>query len=102
MYLYKTVTYVIINQLDFIFNIRQEHEMGRACSTYGEKSNACRILVEKPEGKRPIGRTRCKWEDNITMDFRVTEWAYVGWIHLAQNRDQWNSRVNTTKNLRVP
>jgi hypothetical protein len=49
--------------------------------------NACRILVGKLEGKRPIGRPKCKWEDNITMDLKVIEWGYVGWIYLAQNRD---------------
>jgi hypothetical protein len=44
--------------------------MGRACSTHGEKRNACRILVGKPEGKTPLGRPRCRWEDNIKMDLR--------------------------------
>jgi hypothetical protein len=44
--------------------------MGRACSMHGEKRNACRILVVKPEGKRPLKRTRCRWEDNIKVDLR--------------------------------
>jgi hypothetical protein len=45
-------------------------EMSGACSTYGEKRNACRILLGKPEGKRPLGRPRCRWDDNIKMDIR--------------------------------
>jgi hypothetical protein len=44
--------------------------MGRACSTYGERRGAYRVLVRKPEGKRPLGRSRCRWEDNIKMDFQ--------------------------------
>jgi hypothetical protein len=52
----------------------------------------------KPEGKRPCGRTRRRWEDNIKMDYREIEWEGVGWMHLAQDRDQWRAVVN----LRVP
>jgi hypothetical protein len=55
----------------------------------GAKRNACRILVGKPEGKRPLGRPRCKWEDNIKMDFRDKGWGGMGWIELVQDRDQW-------------
>jgi hypothetical protein len=57
--------------------------MGRACSTNGEKRNACRILVGKPEGKRLLERPRCRWVDNIKIDLRVIEWDGMGWIDLA-------------------
>jgi hypothetical protein len=68
----------------------------------GEKTNANRILVGKPEGKRPIGRPRCRWEDNIIMDHREIGWGGMDWIDLAQDRDQWRALVNTVMNLRVP
>jgi hypothetical protein len=57
--------------------------MGRACSTNGEKRDACRILVGKPEGKSPLGRHRLRWEDNIKMDFREIIRGGMNWIHLA-------------------
>jgi hypothetical protein len=80
----------------------KEDEMGGACSTNGEKSNAYRILVGKPEGKRPLGRSRRRWEDNIRMYLRKIGWGGKDWIDLAQDRDQWRVLVNTVMNLRVP
>jgi hypothetical protein len=68
----------------------------------GEKRNACRILVEKLEGKKQLGRRRCRWEDNIRMDLREIGWGGMDWIDLAQDRDQWRALVNTVMNLRVP
>jgi hypothetical protein len=53
-----------------------------------ERRNACRILVGKPEGKRPLGRLRRKWVDNIKMYLREIGWGGMDWIDLAQNRDQ--------------
>jgi hypothetical protein len=76
--------------------------MGRACSRYGEKRNAYRILVGKPEEKRPLGRPRRRWADNIKMDFREIGWVDMNWIDLTQDRDQWRALVNTEMNLRVP
>jgi hypothetical protein len=76
--------------------------MGGACSTHGEKRNAYRILVGKPERKRPLGRTRRRWEDNIRMDLREIGWGDMDWIDLAQDRHQWRALVNTVMNLRVP
>jgi hypothetical protein len=53
----------------------------------GEKRNACRILVAKPEGKRPLGRSRSRWEDNNKMDFRERGWGNMDWINLVRDRD---------------
>jgi hypothetical protein len=60
------------------------------------------ILVGKPEGKRPLGRARRRWVDNIKMDLREIGWDGVDWIDLAQDRDRWRAHVNTVMNLRVP
>jgi hypothetical protein len=68
----------------------------------GEKRNVYRILVGKPEGKRPLGRPRRRWVDNIEMDLRDIGWDGVDWIDLAQDRDQWRALANTTMNLRFP
>jgi hypothetical protein len=68
----------------------------------GEKKNAYRILVGNPEGKRPLGRPRCRWEDNIKMDLKEIGWGGMDWIDLAQDRDQWRALVNTVMNLLVP
>jgi hypothetical protein len=61
-----------------------------------------RILVGKPEGKRPLGRPRRRWVDNIKIDVREIVWDGMDWIDLAQDRDQWRALVNTVMNLRVP
>jgi hypothetical protein len=61
-----------------------------------------RILVVKPEGKRPLGRPRRRWVDNIKRDLREIGWGGMDWIDLAQDRDQWRAVVNTIMNLRVP
>jgi hypothetical protein len=66
----------------------KEDVMRRACSTNWEKLNACRILVGKPEGKRPLGRPRRRWVDNIKMYLREIGWGGMDWIGLAQDRDQ--------------
>jgi hypothetical protein len=68
----------------------------------GERRNAYRILVGKPEGKRTLGRPRCRWVDNIKMELRGIGWDGIDWIELAQDRDQWRALVNTVMNLRVP
>jgi hypothetical protein len=60
------------------------------------------IMVGKKEGKRPLGRTRRKWADNIKMNTRDIGWSDMDWIDLTQDRDQWRALVNTVMNLRVP
>jgi hypothetical protein len=76
--------------------------MGRACSTHGAKKKACRILVGRPEGKRPLGRPRRRWEDNVKLDLRQVGCGGMDWFDLAQDRDQWSALVNTVMNLLVP
>jgi hypothetical protein len=68
----------------------------------GEKRNAYRISVGKPEGKRQLGRQGCRWVDNIKIDLRDTGRGGMDWIDLAQDRDQWRALVNTVLNLWVP
>jgi hypothetical protein len=67
-----------------------------------EKRNAYRMLVVKPEGKRPLGRPRRRWLDNIKIDLREIGWGGLDWIDLAQDRDLWRVIMNTVMNLRVP
>jgi hypothetical protein len=67
-----------------------------------EKRNAYRLLVGKPEGKRPLGRPRRRWVDNIRMGLREVGWGDVGWIGLAQGRNRWRALVNSVLNLQVP
>jgi hypothetical protein len=67
----------------------------------GETRNAYRMLVGKPEGKRPLGRPRRRLVDKIKIDHREIGWDGVDWIELAQDRDQWRALVNTVMNLRV-
>jgi hypothetical protein len=64
--------------------------------------NAYKVLVGKPEGKRPLGRSRHRWEDNIIMDLREMGWEGVDWIHLAQDWNQWRAVVNRVINLLFP
>jgi hypothetical protein len=68
----------------------------------GEVRGAYNILVGKPEGRSPLGRPSCRWEDNIKMDLGEIGFGDVDWIHLAQYRDRWQALVNTVVNLRVP
>jgi hypothetical protein len=68
----------------------------------GEKRNAYRLLVGKPEGTRPLGRPRRRWVGNIWMDLGAVGWGDVDWIGLAQDRNRWRALVNSVLNLRVP
>jgi len=60
------------------------------------------VLVGKPEGKRPLGRPRCRWEDNVKMDLQGVGCGGMDWIDLAEDRDRWRTLVNAVMNLRVP
>jgi hypothetical protein len=61
-----------------------------------------RIFVGNPDGKRPLGRPRCRWVDNIKIDLREIGWGGMDWIDLAEDTDQWRALVNAVMNLRVP
>jgi hypothetical protein len=66
-----------------------------------EKRNAYRLLVGKPKGKRPLGRPRRWWADNIKIDLLEIGWGGLGWIGLARDRDKWRALLNAVMNLRV-
>ena len=68
----------------------------------GVERGAYRVLVGKPEGKRPLGRPRRRWVANIRMDLQEVGCGYVDWIGLAQDRDRWRTLVSAVMNLRVP
>ena len=68
----------------------------------GEERGAYRVLVGKPEGKRPLARPRRRWVDDIRMDLQEVGCGYVDWIGLAQDRDRWRTLVSAVMNLRVP
>jgi hypothetical protein len=72
--------------------------MGRA--HMGDRRGAYRVLVRKPEGKRPLGRSRCRWDDNIKMDLGEVGWG-IGWMDFAEDRDRWRALVNVVLNLLV-
>ena len=68
----------------------------------GKRRGVYRVLVGKPKGKRPLGRPRSRWEDNIKMDFQEVGCGGMDWIELAQDRNRWRALVNAVMNLRVP
>jgi hypothetical protein len=67
----------------------------------GEERKLYKVLVGKPEGKRPLGRPRRRWEDGMRMDLREIGLGFVDWIRLAQDRDRWRAVVSAVMNLRV-
>jgi hypothetical protein len=79
-----------------------ENDMGGLVARMGEKRVVYRSLVGKPEGKRPLGRPRRRWENNIKMVAKEMECGCVDWIELAQDRDRWRPLVTAVINFRVP
>jgi hypothetical protein len=75
--------------------------MGGACSMNRKNRNAYKLLVGKPEGKRPLERSSCKWVDYIKMDLREVKWGGVDWIYMSRNTKNWGDLVNLVLNLRV-
>jgi len=68
----------------------------------GEERGVYRVLVGKPEGRRPLGRPRRRWVDNIRIDLEEVGCGYMDWIGLAQDKDRWRTLVSVVMNLRVP
>ena len=79
----------------------KNNEMEWACSTYGERRGAYRILVGKLEGKNPLRKRRRRWEESIETDLREMGWRRVDWIDFFHDRDRWLAFVNAVMNLRV-
>jgi hypothetical protein len=75
--------------------------MGRTCSTYGDIRCVYKVLVENPEGKKPLGRPRRRWGDDNEMDLQKVECGCMDWIDLAQDRDRWWALVNAVMNFHV-
>jgi hypothetical protein len=86
-----------------IVRVIKSRRMGRAghVARMGEGRGAYKILVGRPEGRRPLGRPRRRWEDNIKIDPQEVGWG-MGWTELAQDRDRWRALVNVEMNLRFP
>ena len=75
--------------------------MGRACDRMGNERGAWKLLVRKPEGKRPVGRPRMRWENNINHDLREIYYTGDDWKALAEIREVWRAYVHAVMNLRV-
>jgi len=84
-----------------VIKSRRMREVGDV-ARMGEERGMYRVLVGKPEGKRPLARPRRRWVDNIRMDLQEVECGYMDWIGLAQDRDRWRTLVSAVMNLRVP
>jgi len=79
----------------------EKNEIGGAYSAFRERRSVYRVLVGKAAGKRPPGRTRCRWEENIKMDLQDVKWGGVDWVDVAQGRDRRRSLVNVVENIRI-
>ena len=83
-------------------DVSENNEWAWHVTRMGEGRGVYRVLGGKPEGKRPLGRPRRRWEDNNRMDLQEVGYAVMDWIELAQDRDRWPALLNAVMNLRVP
>jgi hypothetical protein len=79
----------------------EHNEMGEHVTCMAERTGVFRVLVGKPEGRRPLGRPSCRWEDNMKMDLQEVGCGGMDWIDLAQDRDRWWAVVNAVMNHRI-
>jgi hypothetical protein len=93
---------VVLSSMELARYQFEEDEIGVHVAQMREKRNAYSFLVGEPEGRRPLGRPRRRWVDNIRMDLVEVGWGDVDWIGLAQNRDRRRALVNSVLNVRVP
>ena len=99
-FIYLTVIYLALKSLSQVVKSRRMRWAGHV-ARMGEEIVVHRVLVGKPEGKRPLRRPRRRWEDNIKMDLQEVGGAGGDWMELAQDRDRWRALVNTVMNFRV-
>jgi len=85
----------------WVTKLRRMRQVGHVVGM-GERRGVYRVLVGKPEGKGPLGRTRCRWEDYIKMDIQKWDVGGVEWIELTQDRDRWRALLNAVINLQFP
>ncbi|KAJ4427596.1 hypothetical protein ANN_25244 [Periplaneta americana] len=101
--LHKAELHALYSSADIIRNIKSRRlRWAGHVARMGESRNTHRVLVERPKGKGPLGRSRRRWEDNIKMDLREVGYDDRDWIHLSQDRDLWRAYVRAAMNLRVP
>jgi hypothetical protein len=91
----------LYSSLNIVRVIQSEDVVGGTCGTHGEGRGVYRVLVGRPEGKRPLGRPKRRWEDNIKLGLREIGIDRTNWIQLAQDRVQWRAFVSTVMNIQV-